>query len=291
MEMQIVSWITLFALSVTGFAAAVALAAGVAGLESGRPLEAIQRREERDRQALQELFIRGITPRQVFLLTGGGAILVFLLLQISTGNWPLATIFGVATLFLPRPVFGYLRHTRLKKFEEQLPDALTYLSNSTKAGLSLPQAIEEVANQAPPPVCQEFGQILQEHRLGTDLGTAIENARTRLQSRSFNLVASALIVSRAKGGNLPEALDTMSNSLKEIWRTEQKLITASSEGRKAVWVISGMPILIFLMITLFQPQIAQTLVTDFLGMIILFVSVCLYAGGFYWLLRVLRIDV
>jgi tight adherence protein B len=281
----------LFALSLAGFAAALALVAGVAKLEAERPLEAIRRREERDRQALQELFIRGITPRQVVLLTGGGAIVVFLMLLSATGNWPLAIAFGVGTLFLPRPVFAYLRHERLKKFEEQLPDALTYLSNSTKAGLSLPQAIEEVARQAPPPTSQEFGQILQEHRLGTDLGTTIENARLRLQSRSFNLVASALIVSRAKGGNLPEALDTMSSSLKEIWRTEQKLITASSEGRKAVWVISGMPILIFLMIVLFQPQIAETLVTTFLGMIILFISSCLYAGGFYWLLRVLRTDV
>jgi tight adherence protein B len=284
-------WILLAVLSLTAIGAVAALTVGVMGLESGRSIEALQRRQERDRQALQELYIRDLTPRQLMWLTIGGAVIVFLLLIALSGNWPLAITFGVATFFSPRAVFSYLRHERLRKFEEQLPDALTYLSNSTKAGLSLAQAIEEVSKQAPPPACQEFGLILQEHQLGTDLGTTIENARHRLQSRSFNLVASALIVSRSKGGNLPEALDTMSNSLKEIWRTEQKLITASSEGRKAVWVISGMPILIFLMIALFQPQIARTLVTDLLGMIILFVAVCLYAGGFYWLLRVLRTDV
>ena len=150
-------WILLAVLSLTGIGAVAALTVGAMGLESGRSIEATKRREERDRQALQELYIRGITPRQVFWLTIGGAVTVFLLLHALAGNWALSITFGVATLFAPRAVFSYLRYVRLKKFEEQLPDALTYLSNSTKAGLSLAQGIEEVSKQAPPPASQEFG--------------------------------------------------------------------------------------------------------------------------------------
>lgn len=284
-------WILLLATSVLAFLAVAALVTGFLQMGTEQSLSMLRRREEETRQALQELFIKGVTPRQVEVLTIAAAVIAGIAMQLLVGNPLLSVAVTVGVFYLPRPYFNYLRLQRLKKFDEQLPDALSYLSNSTKAGLSLAQAIEEVTKQAPAPASEEFGLILQDHRLGTDLGQAILTARNRLRSRNFNLVSSALLVSRQKGGNLPQALDTMSASLKEIWRTEQKLITASAEGRKAVWVISGMPIFIMLMILTFQPQIAETLVTDLFGMILLFISICLYVGGVFWLLRVLRIDV
>ncbi|NNL84791.1 MAG: hypothetical protein HKP27_04020 [Myxococcales bacterium] len=284
-------WILLLLLCLTTLVAVAASATGILRLGAEQSEGILRRREEVTRQALRELFIRDITPRQVEILTLSTAAIVAVLLQLLIGNPLIAAAAGIGIFFLPRPFFSYLRFQRLRKFEEQLPDALSFLSNSTKAGLSLTQAIEEVTQQAPVPISEEFSLILQDNKLGTDLGAAIEAARNRLGSRNFNLVASALLVSREKGGNLPEALDTMAASLKEIWRTEQKLITASAEGRKAVWVISGMPLAVLLMIGLLQPQIVETLVTDFLGMIVLFISTCLYVGGLSWLMRVLRIDV
>lgn len=284
-------WILLLLLCLTTLIAVAASATGMLRLGAEQSEGILRRREEVTRQALRELFIRDITPRQVEVLTLSTAAIVAVLLQLLIGNPLIATAAGIGIFFLPRPFFSYLRFQRLRKFEEQLPDALSYLSNSTKAGLSLTQAIEEVTQRAPVPISEEFSLILQDNKLGTDLGVAIEAARNRLGSRNFNLVASALLVSREKGGNLPEALDTMATSLKEIWRTEQKLITASAEGRKAVWVISGMPLAVLLMIGILQPQIVETLVTDLLGMIVLFISTCLYVAGLSWLMRVLRIDV
>ena len=90
---------------------------------------------------------------------------------------------------------------------------------------------------------------------------------------------------------MPEALQSMSVSFKEIARLEQKIITASAEGRKAVRLISGMPIFIFAMVSLAQPDMIDLLTTTFLGIIILMIAVLIYAIGLWWLIKVLKIEV
>ena len=275
----------------TAFAAVILIVIAVPGLVRTRSSHVIRQREERDRKAMEELFIQGLTPRQVTLMSLGGAAVAALLLLLLTKNAVLALGAGVGAWFLPKAVFGYLRRARIAKIEEQLPDALTILSNSAKAGLSLPQALERVAQHSQPPVSQEFSVLVQQIGMGWDLGDAIEAMRTRLGSRNFSLVASALQVNREKGGNLPEALETMSSSLKEIWRLEQRLITASAEGRKAVRLISGMPIFIMVMVSVFQPSIPKTLTSDVIGMIVLMIAILLYGAGLWWLRRVLNTDV
>lgn len=270
--------------------AALALTLAVPRALGSRTREIVRVREARRQQDLEELFIRGVSARQVEGMAAVGAGVLGLVVGLSTGSLVLALGCGAVALFAPRVVFESLRRRRLEKFDEQLPDALSVLANSTRAGMSLTQALEQVAVRSAPPVSEEMGFILQELRLGTDLGRSIENARQRIGSRPFALVATSLQVNRDKGGNLPEALDTMAHSLKEIWRLEQRLITASAEGRKAAWLISGMPAVIFLMVALFQPDIARTLVANVAGFALLLVALVFYGSGLFWLRRVLRVE-
>lgn len=288
--MDTASWLLLALLSLCAAGAVLALALGLPPLVGARAAELVREREARNLQLLQELFIRDVTPRQVELLAVGGAVLLAFVVLLATDRILLALLLGGAVLLLPRAVFAQLRTRRRERFDEQLPDALTVLANSTRAGMSIQQALEQVARRSSPPMSQEMALILQELRLGTDLGRSIDDARDRIGSRNFNLVATSLRVNREKGGNLPEALDTMAASLKEIWRLEQRLLTASAEGRKATWLISGMPLVIFLMVALFQPDIARTLVSNVAGFAVLLLAMAFYGAGLVWLRRVLRIE-
>ena len=268
----------------------VALTQGLPPLLGARTSRILQERERTHQQILQELFIRDVTPRQIEWMAAGGAALLAFVVLLATDSIFLALLLGASVLLLPGAIFGYLRTQRRARFDEQLPDALAVLANSTRAGMSINQAIEQVATRSAAPLADEMSLILQEIRLGTDLGKSIDDARERIGSRNFGLVATSLQVNRDKGGNLPEALDTMASSLKEIWRLEQRLITASAEGRKATWLISGMPVVIFGMITLFQPDIARTLVSNIAGIAVLVIALAFYVGGLLWLRRVLQVD-
>lgn len=242
-------------------------------------------------QSIKDLRMSNLSAKQVIVRTLLGALVVAIIVYIFSGSLITGLLVGFCMLFAPRFVFNHLRQKRLARFEEQLPAALDQLTSSAKAGLSLPQALEEVAKTAPSPVGEEFGAISNDYQLGTDMQEAIESARARIDSQAFSLVASALLVNIEKGGNLPDALLTMSDSLKEVWRLEQKLITASAEGKKAMLVISAVPIFVLILVMVMQPDIAETLTSTLSGMAILAASVALYVLGIVWLRRIMGTEI
>ncbi len=219
------------------------------------------------------------------------ACIVGIIVWFITGNVIISLLFFVLTFYIPKFIQSYSDSKRLAEFDERLPAALDQMSSSAKAGMSLAQVIEEVGLNSLQPINEEFLAIYQEHKLGTDLSQSIVKAKHRIKSKSFSLVASALLVNIEKGGNLPDALETLSNSLKEIWRLEQKLITSSAEGRKAMWVISAVPIFIALLVFALQPELAAALTGSLLGLAVLTAAILTYVLGLYWLRNILNQEI
>lgn len=249
-----------------------------------------KRAESSSRRALNELFIAALTPRDVLLLTAAGVFAAGLLVWMLSANPLLSVAAGVAVLFAPGLIFSRLRRRRRQRLEEQLPLVLDRLASATRAGLNLLQALEDTGESTPAPISQEIGLIVRDYRTGRPIDAAIAAARDRLCSPSFNLIAAALMVNHARGGNLPETLTTMAASLREIWRLQQKLDTASIEGRKAVRVISIVPVGIFLLISLTEPGLIDTLVSSPLGWMFVTAAALLYGAALSWLRRVLAVD-
>ena len=279
------------ALSALVFASTVCLVAASPLLFNRFLGSRLRRTQTRTEQALQTLFISDMSAADVALLFGvAAAALGALVFFVSGSLFPAVAAAGVS-LLLRKPLFEHLKALRVLKLEEQLPGALDLLTSYTRSGLSLTQALEELAKNCVPPISQELQMIVQETQIGADVGGAIENARTRIGSRTFGLVATALQVSRSKGGNLTEALDRMTLALREIWRLEQKLITASAEARKATWIISGAPIGIAILVLILQPDMAYALVETIWGLIFLGLSGVMYSLGLWWLLRAMKVSV
>lgn len=281
----IISVCTFF--SVVFIASGYSVVTGVRERTAGR----FTRQTDYIQKRLENLFIRDVTANQVIALTVLASVVAAVFIYMITGSLIVMVIVGLGAPYLLDPVLNYLHRKRVEKFEEQLPAGLDQMASSAKAGLSLAQIIEDAALNAPKHVAEEFSLIHQDYQLGTNLEDAIEIARKRLDSKLFNLLATALIVNREKGGNLPEALETMSIAFKEIARLEQKLITASAEGRKAVKMISGMPVFIFLMVWVAEPELIDSLTHTVPGVIILIIALLIYALSVWWLIKVLKIEV
>lgn len=263
---------------------------GLAGLTGAGRSAALARWLARRQETLDNLYIRRPNADQILLGTvaaaAAGGLLSWLL-----GSWLSSAATVGVILWLPGFWLDHLRLERRARFETQLPAALDQLAANTRAGLTLAQALEELTTQLAPPASQEFTQILQSYRLGTDLKTALNAARQRLQSLPFSLAVSALVVNLDKGGNLPEALERIAVSLKEIWRVEQRFTTYSAEGRAAIKIISLTPVGILLFISLVQPGLIDTVTGSLTGWIILALAVALYLGGVAWARSLLRHDI
>lgn len=274
------------------FFAIVLIAAGLSMstlMASSR--NAIDKQKRDIENSLDGLGMNSYTASEFLLYMLGAAAGVFVVAWLLSDNLITATVFAIATFFSYKAIFLYLRQKRESEFEERFPMALDQLTSASKAGLNLTQSLEEVAKYAPSPVSEELNRIVREQSLGTDIANALINSRKRMNSHTLSLTVSALLINIKQGGNLPEAIEKISKSLKEIWRLEQKLFTASSEARKGAMVISAMPLVIFVMVVFMQPDMIDTLTGSLMGWGILAISTVLYGSGIAWMIKIIRVDI
>ncbi|MEI6971475.1 MAG: type II secretion system F family protein, partial [bacterium] len=101
----------------------------------------------------------------------------------------MSVIAAATGFFSPELMVRWLKRRRQKMFSEQLVDSLIMLSNGLRAGFTLQQAVEMVAQEAKPPVSQEFELILREFHFGVDLETAMTNSGKRVKNDDFDPLA------------------------------------------------------------------------------------------------------
>lgn len=97
---------------------------------------------------------------------------------------------------IPRVFYGGIKKSRLKKFDEQLPDAFMSLASSLGAGSSLMGAIESLAEDQPAPLAQEFSLLIRKIKLGVNFDEALVDMEKRIDSIDFRVALSAIRISR-----------------------------------------------------------------------------------------------
>ncbi|MBI3969079.1 MAG: type II secretion system F family protein [Chloroflexi bacterium] len=137
----------------------------------------------------------------------------------------------VASLWIPWWYVGWQRRRRVRRFEANLPQALSILVNNLRAGSSLIQALEVIAREARPPLREEFGRVIREVELGRTLEEALTHLSTRVPIRDLELLVAAINVQRDVGGNLIRILEIMSATIRERVRlvNEMRALTAGQE--------------------------------------------------------------
>ena len=191
-------------------------------------------------------------------------------------------------------VFGFINWAgsrEKRKFEEQLPDTLTLISTSLRAGYSLLQAVEAVAAEAPDPTAREFGRAIAEARLGRSVTEALSGITDRTQSKDFEWAVMAIEIQREVGGNLAEVLQTVADTMLQRNRLRGEIRALTAEGRISAFVLGALPFAMGLFLWTSNPDYIQPLFENTFGLIALGVGGVLMAGGIVWLRKIINIDV
>ena len=202
-----------------------------------------------------------------------------------------ALLFGAAGYVLPRIFLKISAYKRSEKLELQLVDSLYVLSNSVSAGLTMPMACEVVTRQLVPPVSQEFGLLVNEHRLGVPFDKAMENMANRLKSNNFDLLVTSILVARQTGGNISEIFKTLAESIKEIMRLEAKVKALTAQGRMQAIVLGGLPFFLALILSKINPELMTPLFNTPQGTVILFIAIIFWLVGIYLIRKVINVDI
>lgn len=274
---------------ITGISTTVLFFLLLMGLQSGALWQKRQV-EEASQQTLVDLFIF-IDTRRLMLIN----LIVFLLLPtfawLLTGSPFLVVIAAVAALFLPRAWVVRLRRKRLKLFARQMPDGLLMLASSLRAGMSLGSALEILAKEQPAPFSQEIGLLLRTQRMGVSFEDALSRLEIRLPIEEFRLFTAALRIARSVGGNLSETLETLAHTLSRKAEVEGKIASLTAQGRMQAWVMTGLPIGLILVLRVMEPGPMSLLFHSMLGWAVLVVIALMEFAGFFFIRRIVSIEV
>lgn len=157
-------------------------------------------------------------------------------------------------LFIPDFYVKFRAGGRLKTFNGQLGDTITMMSNALRGGYSFLQTMDMVANEAPPPVSDEFKRVVQEVGLGRTTEDALDNLLRRMPSEDLDLLITAVNIQHEVGGNLAQILDTIGHTIRERVRIKGEIQTLTAQGRLSGYVITGLPIALGAYISAVNPD-------------------------------------
>ena len=176
-------------------------------------------------------------------------------------------------------------------FEEQLPDALSVIARSLKAGMPFSESLNMVSSEMHEPINKEFAQVFNELNYGGDLRSALLGLLARMPIVAVMAVVTAVLIQRETGGNLAEVLERIASLLRERFRFQRSVRTLSAEGRGTAWVVSVMPFILAAISEIMKPGWISGLVNDPMGKPLTIGAFILMVFGIIWLKRLVNIDV
>lgn len=181
--------------------------------------------------------------------------------------------------------------SRLHKMEAQLVELLQMLASGLRAGFGLLQALEASADQLPAPISVEIRRTLRDTAMGASVEQALTALNERVGSSDFDIVITAIMIQRAVGGNLAEILDNVAHTMRERERIRGEIRTLTSQQRMTGYVIGGIPVGLFLIFMLINPQFTSLLFTEKLGQMMLGGALVMEAAGFMVIQKIVNIEV
>jgi tight adherence protein B len=203
----------------------------------------------------------------------------------------LALVFGAVAGAGPTIALRSSIKRRAEKLRDQLPDVLTIMASSLRAGHSFMQSLDTTAKEIPKPAATEFQRVVSEIRLGRGTDDALEALATRVGSPDFLWAVLAVNIQREVGGNLAEILDNVADTLRERATMRRQVNVLTAEGRLSAWVLALLPMAIAFYMFVVNPEYIGLLVTTKLGIIMLSIALGLLVAGILWMRKIVDIDV
>ncbi|HSI48231.1 MAG TPA: type II secretion system F family protein [Ideonella sp.] len=249
-----------------------------------------ERFTESARLSLQDMFLF-IDPKALFRINVAMFLLLPMLVWLVTGAPALAVLAGIVGVVFPRVAWVVMRNRRAAKLVLQLPDGLTMMAGSLRAGASLQGALDMVVKENPAPLSQEFSLLLREQRLGLALEDSLRGMGQRLKIEDIDLFVSALTIAKEVGGNLSEILDRLASTLRAKAVMEGKIKALTSQGKLQGIVVGLLPIFLAGILYVMDPEAMMPLFVTYYGWgVMLAIFVLLLMGGFF-IKKIVSIDV
>lgn len=226
-------------------------------------------------------------------LAGSAALALAAVLLLQCWPVPALAALALAGAALAAPYGCALRAraARLRKIEEQLPEAADFLARALRAGHSFSNAVQMVGDELSEPIAGEFKLAYEEINYGVPMSEALHNLAGRIPLTDLRYLVIAVLIQRESGGNLAELLNSIANIIRARLKLLGQVRVLSAEGRMSAWVLGLLPPVMGLVMLVVNPGYIGVLWSDPRGVRLLWYAAGLIAFGVVWMRKVIRIRV
>ena len=228
---------------------------------------------------------------QIVILSVIGSIVSLALVMFVFHSIALAIGIAIAIPFAVRSYLKRQLDRRRSQFAEQLPDNLQVLASALRAGHSFIGALSVVVNDAPDPARSEFQRVVADEQLGVPVDQALHVVVERMDNRDLEQVALVAALQHQTGGNTAEVLDRVTETIRERFELRRTVRTLTAQGRMSRWVLTLLPIFLFLVINLINPDYIGILYHSTGGKALLVLAGISLTGGSLIIKRIVNIKV
>lgn len=140
--------------------------------------------------------------------------------------------------------YWLMRTRQHSEFEAAFTQVLGQMSRAVSAGISVPQAIAQIADYQQGILGREFSLIRDKLEIGISLKQALNQASIRLPYVSFHFFSVALILNEENGGQLREVLHSLSRTVHDNAAIKMKIKSLTAEPRMTAAILASLPVLL-----------------------------------------------
>lgn len=226
-------------------------------------------------------------PADYLLMAGVTTVLA------GASGFLLGGIFPATLLIIAAPIglvvsLHLMISRRQARFDDQVPDTLRMISGGMRAGHSLLRSLDAAAQESDSPMSEELSRIVNETRIGRDLGESLLDVAGRTKNEDFGWIAQAIEIHREVGGDLAEVLDHVGETIRDRNQIRRQVKALSAEGRVSAAILLALPVVLFIALQFINPTYAKTFSSTLPGYIMIAVAALMLSVGAFWLSRLIK---
>jgi len=231
-----------------------------------------------------------LTAAHLLLLCIFTALLVGSIVLVLVREWRIAAVVAAVGSMLPYVFVRRKATVRMRRFEEQFPEAIDLIARALRAGHAFPTGLAMVSEEIPRPVGTEFKLLYDRQNYGMSLPDSLRLFAARIPVLEARFFVTAVLTQREVGGNLSEVLDNLAAVMRERFKVKRQIRVISAHGRITGWVLAAMPPVLACALFIISPNHMHILINDPLGPQMIITAIALQVMGTLIIRRIVNVE-
>lgn len=203
------------------------------------------------------------------------------IVYVFSQNGIAAIALALIGIIFPDVLIRVMAHNTSKRFEERYAKSLEQLGASLRVGMSISQAVEDVASCkfVHETIRLKYAKISSDLMLGLSVEEAFNNFAKGTGSKDAMDVALAISVQSEVGGKEAEVIQTIANNIHERLMLRKEVSSIFSGTSSMIWMMDIFPIILFAGFTITNEEYAHLYFSEPKYMLLFFGLIAFVALG------------